>query len=322
MQTFLKNLVYLFAFITLVFASSCQDDTETPINPTDPEEALVAQLELDIEQLELSVGKLNQGLGSAKVYDLIGKAPTKEAFIEAIIDESHSIFVAHANTDQQHKDWINLLTDSQTGQAMTQADYMKKVALSGNSDPLATMAELSLELLNKKKGSSPNGIVISKWQPTQEATPVSLSFPNDALELLIKKMEELGNAQSDREEEMLLDDIVKILDDSDAEPIIIGLLLPAVQKVREAAGKGQTKELPESGFVDWYGGIVGPTVGGGLDRDIIRRVQATAMLGSIHRAMSNGYDSSDPRKAQFQLYHAQYIAAVAAVGNALYVDPQ
>ena len=101
------------------------------------------------------------------------------------------------------------------------------------------------------------------------------------------------------------------LDDDDISPVAIGMLLPAVQKIREAAATEPVEPFGTA-MNSWLDGPITQAINGGLNRDIIRRIHATVYLAGIHALISEEYAGTSVDMASLSVLHARYRAALIA----------
>jgi hypothetical protein len=118
-------------------------------------------------------------------------------------------------------------------------------------------------------------------------------------------------------DEEVLTEINDVLNANDIPPVAIALLVPAVQKVREAAG---TKNQPfPTAMEAWLDGPITEAVSDhGLDRDIIRRIQAIVYLAAVHTLLLEEYNGSNEDTASLSILHARYRAALITATEALW----
>ena len=99
-------------------------------------------------------------------------------------------------------------------------------------------------------------------------------------------------------------------------PVAIGLLLPAVQKIQQSS----SEDPFTAATLRWLDETVDPAISGGLDRDIIRRIQAAAFLASLHTLVSRDYPNDNQDNASLSLLKARYRAAVIVAAAAMWEE--
>ena len=108
-----------------------------------------------------------------------------------------------------------------------------------------------------------------------------------------------------------------VLNTNDVPPVAIGLLLPAVQKVRESAAV-EPEEPFGTAMNAWLNGPITQAINGGLNRDIIRRIHATVYLAGLHTLITEEYSGTTVDNASLSVLHARYRAALIAGSAAVY----
>jgi hypothetical protein len=93
-----------------------------------------------------------------------------------------------------------------------------------------------------------------------------------------------------------------VLDIAQIPPIPAALLLPAVQKVREAANATEAEDL----YLNWLDTEVIPTTSGGLDRDIIRRKAFFEYLGGLDILINQDFNNTNQVETSIAIMKARY----------------
>jgi hypothetical protein len=117
-------------------------------------------------------------------------------------------------------------------------------------------------------------------------------------------------------DEQVLVTINEIMSNHEIPPVAIALLVPAVQKIREAAAANS--EPFGDALKVYLDETVGEAINGGLDRDIIRRIHAVGFLAGVHTILLPEYDPANQDLASLSIMHARYRAVIAAASGGIW----
>lgn len=181
-------------------------------------------------------------------------------------------------------------------------------------DPVQAYSDLVLKRLKEQAADNDHKdwILLESFQAS-DSEPRPL--PSEEISMNYTKIEMMATVPHtvilnlELSDEEVLETLNDILSTHDIPPVAIGLLLPAVQKVREAASTANQTPF-DQGLLTWLDETVEPAIGGGLDRDIIRRIQATVFLAGLNTILLPEYQNKNQDLASLSILHAQYRAAL------------
>jgi hypothetical protein len=283
---------------------------ETGVEPR-MSEAEITQHILDrLEKNEgLSVSMfqtLNEYITGDSLLSLKGDAVSKADFIDAIARNTDDYFTEVVEGGIAELE-ISTIPTPFAGDAET---ALKGYASMDATTLVEAYSNFILSDIDEQAKGGNGGILVLSGgnasaaadQPTE-----TIAFSYEKIKFLVSLAEIIVTDQTNSDDEMWTAVNVALADD-DTSPVAIGLLLPAVQKIREAASVGDGAFGPSMNT--WLDGPVTQAINGGLNRDIIRRINATVYLAGLHALITEGYSGESVDMASLSLLHARYRAAL------------
>jgi hypothetical protein len=320
----LWNLV-IGTMVATVMLMSCEDSNlERVMTDAEAERHVLDKIEKN-EGISYNLFNTLEQIGADSLKRLKSASPSKADFISLLGDQTLAYF------DDVVK--------------MSKADF----AIAAPPTPFAGEAEITLKVLAGREetaGAAPSlnhvddyskhilklieeqaddghkdWILLSSFQ-TGSSEPRQL--PTETFSLNYEEIKMLATVphtvilNPELSDEEVLKTLNDIMNSHDIPPVAIALLLPAVQKVREAASS--SKEPFGDAMIAWLDETVEPAIGGGLDRDIIRRIQATVFLAGLHTVILPEYPNANQDTASLSVLHARYRAALIMACEELWGD--
>lgn len=301
----------VFCTLALMLSSSCNEDEVVPKRSDDELIAVtlekIASNETVLEDVFLETSTT---VTRAAIQNTLKMSTSKAAFITNMNALVENVFEneVESNSEQLATD-VFIKFDGVKGESVkkTVSDFVLDAK---SEDPLVSYSNQVKSLLDAKAASGRSVLVLIAKVADEEgseaapAEQMSLNFEK------IKFMYEMENrvimsgttgvsAETD-------DEIEGILSQEGIPPVAIGLLLPAVQKVRECCNS-QAAALP---YWDWLFSSVNPEINGGLNRDIIRRYNAAGFMGALQFLLSDEYKNDNQDLASMLLLRARYQASL------------
>jgi hypothetical protein len=318
-NTTMKNSQFaLGTMLAAFFLFSCEENL-------DPSKSNKLE-QLTLDRIEKNEGisynlfsTLTEGFDAQALNDLKAASGTKAEFIAAIADQTKKYFpevVEMSIGDFQ----IIEIPMPYSGEAEITLKALESRDELDSPPYLDFPGDYSNVILKEIETQTEDGhkdwiIIESYADGTAEAKPL----PQETISLNYEKIKMLATVphtvfmNMSLTDEQVLVTINEMLISHDIPPVAIGLLLPAVQKIRESASTDT--EPFGTALKTWHDGTVGEAINGGLNRDIIRRVQATAFLAGLHTIVLKEYDNTNQDVASLSILHARFRAAVIGTAS-------
>lgn len=317
-----RNIVLLFALATVITMSGCEESGDEELS----EEARIQQVLDRFEKNESMSYQmfdvLAERMSPDSLKELKAEAAGKEMFINLIARQTEGYFdeVIEGSSALD----ITTIPTPFSGEAEITLKGLVSVESSG-AEPFDVIGEYSKKLLAIIKEQAASGrkdwvLIESDAVPGikgADSRPVeSLSLNFTKIEMLVTLPQKII-MNLDLTDEQVLSEMNDILNANEIPPIAIGLLLPAVQKFRNA----DTEEQPFGDALNgWLNGPITQAIGGGMNRDIIRRVRTVVHLAALHTIILDGYKGTTPDIASLSVLHARYRAALILGAEVLWKD--
>jgi hypothetical protein len=311
METIMKKSFIL--SMALVWAlCSCDSDPAVAPNPE-------AVLDLTLAEID----KSNSILIDA--YKGISETASKEAILyvrKNANDKAEFMTLMHAKTSEAFEKAVIKAHGQEAAAAYIKFDGVdgestekaKELLLLDNATD--AYKDLVLKRLKDKSAGTDQWFVMKELKlqngashdvPTEQ---ISLNFEKikNAIELADLLLD-LGMSDTQRTTAL-----GEGFDVAQVPPIPVALLLPAVQKVREAAKAQEAEEL----YLQWLDTEVTPTTSGGLDRDLIRRKAFFEYLGGLDLIIGQEFNNDNQLGASIAIMKARYDLKLLCLWEAYY----
>lgn len=294
----MKNLFFLSMAMVLVVCG-CENDPEVKLD----EQAIVERTLIEIDKNHEILVAAYQGLTETAIKEAIltcRKSSGDQAeFVAKMFEKSNEAF--EKAVTQKHgeaaADYFLKIPDIE-GESLEE----KKALLLQENSVEAYRAAV-LERLKKKSAETERWYIMKNLvlDNTNHAAPAEqFSLNYEEIKSATKLADILLDLKlSDTERTQALNDA---LDIAQLPPVPVGLLLPAVQKVREAANATKAEEL----YLEWLDTEVIPTINGGLDRDLIRRKAFFEYLSGLDLVISQDFNHDNQVEASIAIMKARY----------------
>jgi hypothetical protein len=314
--------VALLTMVAAVFMFSCEESVE----PT-----LTAQ---EIEQKVLDKIEKNDGI-SYNLFQLLGEGVdaetinrfkiaslTQEEFVTKIADESDDYFeaVVEMNTSDFMITTIPMPYKHKAELKVRKVICNEEQASVPYWDWLLDYSALvTTEIEGQAAAGRKEWILVSSLDDGKSGpTPMpseSMSLNFEKIKMLSSEVPKVFMNLSLTDEQVLVT-INEIMSNHEIPPVAIALLVPAVQKVREAAAANS--EPFHAALKVYLDETVGEAINGGLNRDIIRRIHAVGFLAGLHTITLPEYDPANQDLASLSIMHARYRAVIAGASGGIW----
>lgn len=302
--------------IVMFVSSSCNEDEVIP-KRSDQE-----LFEMTMEKIAANEGILEDVFAETAtvvtrtaIQNALKTSSTKAAFISnmnALVDEIFENEVK-SNSGQLASD-VFLKIDGAKGESVAQT--VSEFILDPNfEDPLVSYSNKVKSLVETGSASGRGLLVLIQKvvdDETSESAPaeqVSLNY--DKIKVMYELLHNVIMAGKEGMSAETDEQIDNILLQKGVPPVAIGLLLPAVQKIRECCPP-ETSSMP---YWEWEKICVNPEINGGLNRDIIRRYNVAGFMGALQLLLSNEYKNDNQDLASMLLLRARYQASLMFIWN-------
>jgi hypothetical protein len=294
-----SELMYLWLALTLVFFACESDPGVAP--ERDPVKLALSEVNKNHQILVDAYKALSEAIPAEAIIQCRKAGGDRAEFMKLLFEKSNEAF---------EKVLVNHLGQEAAADYYLKIDGVEGEAMEKNMELL--MAENSTDgfknevgkRLKEKSSSVDTWYIFKKLEMEGQAD----HMPSESFSLNFSKIEfsmdladillDLGLSDQER---------TKALEDAfitgQTSPVLIALLLPAVQKVREAAAKANEAE---DMYLKWLEEEVIPTTSGGLDRDIIRRKCFFEYLGALDLVISQNYNNDNQLGASIAILKARF----------------
>jgi len=312
--------VALLTMVAAVFQFSCEESVEPKMTAQEMEQKVLDKIEKN-EGISYDLFHvLGEGVDAVTIGRLKIASSTQEEFVTSIATKSDDYFeeVVEKNmVDFQ----IKTIPMPYNGLAELQLRKFTSLEEQNGLPYWAWEVDYSNLILAEIQKQSAAGkkewiIINSLDEGSTHAKlaneSVSLNFTK--IEMLASKIPNVFMNMSLTDEQVLVT-ISEMMISHEVPPIAVALLVPAVQKVRDAATKSEPFGDALKVYLD---GPVGTAINGGLNRDIIRRIQAVGFLAGLHTIILPEYDNANQDLASLSIMHARYRATIAGASGGIW----
>jgi hypothetical protein len=316
-QNNMKHMKLLLGLVAvLILFSRCEEQMETGLTDEAAERRTLDKIK---KNQGISLGLfdvLGNRIGTDSLKRLIAVSKTTAEFIDLMSDQTENYF-----TDVVELNKTDFLIPAIPTPFMGEAEITLKAILSEEEnagampfDPVQAYSDLVLKRINEQAASDPH----KEWillESLHESGSTPRHMPAESMSLNFEKIKMLATIphtvilNPELSDEEVLETLLEIMTSHDIPPVAIALLVPAVQKWKEESTSA-TSEPFDKGLLAWIDDTVAPATSGGLDRDIIRRIQATAYLAGLHTLTLPNYENKNQDLASLSILHARYRGGV------------
>lgn len=312
--------VALLTMVAAVFLFSCEETVEPKLTAQEIEQKVLDKIEKN-EGISYNLFQiLGEGIDAETINRFKIASLTQEEFLTKMADESDDYFESVVEMGMsdfkitsipmpfKHKAEMKVrkVICDETQAALPYWDWL-----------LDYSALVTTEIEAQAAAGRKEWIVVSslddgKSGPMPTET-MSLNF--EKIKMLSAEVPKVFMNLSLTDEQVLVT-INEIMSSHEIPPVAIALLLPAVQKVREAAAANS--EPFGAALKVYLDETVGEAINGGLNRDIIRRIHAVGFLAGLHTITLPEYDPANQDLASLSIMHARYRAVIAGASGGIW----
>jgi hypothetical protein len=313
------------AFVSVVaaiFQFSCEESVEPTLTTREIEQKVLDKIEKN-EGISYDLFRvLGEGVDAETINRLKVASSTQEEFITSMAEESDDYFevVVEMNVSDFQ---ITMIPMPFSGEAELK---VRKLASLEELNAIPYWAweldysSLILEEIEKQAAEGHKEWIVVESLHDGTSEPKSLPMESVSLNYAKIKMlaSEIHNVFMNMSltDEQVLVTINEIMYSHEIPPIAIALLVPAVQKVRDAAAANS--EPFGDALKVYLDETVGEAINGGLNRDIIRRIHAVAFLAGLHTIILPEYDNANQDLASLSIMHARYRVVIAGASGGIW----
>jgi len=310
----MKRTKLMLVVSTMVsFMVSCEESSDPGLTTADLLQHTLDKIENN-EGISYDLFKSLDGLEADSIERLKAASKTKENFVSLMADETIDYFSDVVESNKGSFTITSIPTPFSGEAEITLKGLANQEQPSAPPflDIPGDYSKVILKELEEQKASGRD-----KWIPIiafDGGTSESKPLPTESVSLNYEKVKLLASLHTimmdpNLSDEETLQELDDILSTGNIPPVAVGMLLPAVQKVREAAST-QSADPFNDALVQWLDGTVDPAINGGLNRDIIRRIQATAYLAGVYTLLTPEYSDANQDIASLSVLHARYRATI------------
>lgn len=315
------NFLALFTLAGMIALSGCEESGDPVGSNEDITQEILDRLEKNEGISYQMFDLLNERMTSDSLEILKRNSDTQEIFINVVATQTDDYFYEVVEGGISEFDVTTIPTPF-SGEAEITLKSLASTPVVPGTAPIDVVGEYSKVLLKRIEEKAKDGH--KEWIIIEASGSTSgKSKPTETLSLNFEKIKFMATIPHTiimdltLTDDQVLDAINDVLNANEIPPVAIGLLLPAVQKVREA---NASNEPFQDAMNAWLEGPIAQTLEGNLDRDIIRRIQATVYLAALHAIIRDEYVGTNPDMASLSVLHARYRAALIMGTKEVWVD--
>jgi hypothetical protein len=314
--------VALLTMVAAVFLFSCEEGDEPTMTAQEMEQKVIDRFEKN-EGISYGLFQLlGEGVDAETINRFKIASSTQEEFITMMADESDDYFEEVVEMNIADFQVVTIPTP------FSGAAELSVRKLAGQDDPNAIPywpweTSYSNMILAEIETQADKGH--KEWivvESLHDGTAAARSLPTESVSLNYAKIKMLASEihkvfmNMSLTDEQVLVTINEIMNSHEIPPIAVALLVPAVQKVRDVA-KANSEPFGDALKV-YLDETVGEAINGGLNRDIIRRIQAVGFLAGLHTIILPEYDNANQDLASLSIMHARYRATIAGASGGIW----
>lgn len=304
-----RNIFPLITMIGMIALSGCEESADPGLSEQKTIQQVLDRIEKNEGISDQIFGILSKRMPSDSLNELKKGAKDKAMFINLVARQTDDYFDEVVEGDISTFDIAKVPTPF-SGEA--EITLKGLASTQGVNDVIGAYSKQLLATAKEQSAKGRDGWILIE-PAAVPGIKAADSEPVESLSLNFTKVEMMATIPHTiimnlkLTDEEMLNEINDVLNANDIPPVAIGLLLPAVQKVREAA----TEEQPfDEAMNAWLNGPVTQAIGGGMNRDIIRRIHAAVYLAALHTILLDEYDGTTQDIASLSILHARYRAAL------------
>jgi hypothetical protein len=224
------------------------------------------------------------------------KSESKREFIVMMIELTHELMIkAIQETEPSMAGYLKI--GDIKGESTETSARLLTILTNGGEEPMSDY--YSLLNTESKKISPAVWVLIQNYRDAagKEIPLEEMSLNYEQVSTAFKMSNVLVSSATDTQQ---AEEIEELAVKENIPPVMVGLLLPAIQKMKE---EGAVDPLEQ-----WLDNAVGEATSGGLDRDIIRRIKTAGFLANLDQLINSRYDNTNQKSASTNMLLAQYEA--------------
>ncbi|WP_258103591.1 hypothetical protein [Marinoscillum sp. MHG1-6] len=308
----MKNSLLICLLTALIFFACEENDSDVK-----REEEQLDALNLAMEEINWNAQLFGEILDEASleltqdtIEYYLSESTTRAEFIRGFFFPLNGLF---EKAIQRNNDYVDVSGVNFGPGVISEerADFWSRIFV--EEDPIQAYYDLLVPVIDLADEEHRDWVILTSFVDASESThdlPLEHSTLTRRIARVIINMKDMIlDAPENGAEGAAIEEI--FVTNNVPQPYI-GLLLPAVQKVREV----ETKEP----FNSWIDANTEAGINGGLNRDIIRRLQIVSLLSTIDLILNEEYDRGDQDGFSVGLMQAQYEAYWAFIANEYWID--
>jgi len=319
-----RKILSMFTLVGAVLVSSCEKSVEPRVSEDELIQYALDRFEknegISYQMFEI----LTDRMTSDSLAILEKKALSKASFIDVVARQTDDYFLevveGGVSEFELNDNGIPIPYSYKAESMLKNLASMPAAVGSSPNDVVDAYSNLILKQINEQAANGHKDWIIieslrstSTTESDQPTESVALNYGKIKMMATIPHTIIMDMSLTD---DQVLSTINDVLNSHQIPPVAIGLLLPAVQKIREA---NATNDQPfRDSMKGWLDGPIAKALNGNLDRDIIRRVQAASYLAALHTIILDDYKGTNEDIASLSTLHARYRSAVIVATEALW----
>jgi hypothetical protein len=312
--TMTRNLLAFFTLVVFMAFSGCEESDDFQLSQQKRIQQVLERFQKN-EGISYQMFQiLSERMTSDSLNALMALANSKEDFINVVARQTDNYFTEVVQGNLSAFD-ITTIPSPFSGEAEITLKLLASAENAG-AVPFDAVSEYRMAVLE--------AIDVMKTNSHQELIFVQPSgaLPSESVSLNFTKVEILATIpyniilDLNLDDDQVADAIKEVFELQAIPPVVTALLLPAIQ----ASRLKNTNDQPFNKAMNAW--LEGPAAqaGSGLDRDIIRRIHATAYLAALHTILLDEYNGTNPDVALLSVLHASYRAVVIMTARELWME--